>query len=108
MLVKQVGKIVLGAELTPKEQQALDIEIKKAMAEYDRQNSDEIDAIVLWILRKVFGFGEKRLKQFHEAFNPELDALCERYEMPDCDCVWLCTKKLLDDGIDIRKWNEGK
>lgn len=103
--IKIAGKIY-GAKLTAAEQQAVDMEIKKQLAEYDRKNSDEIDALVLWILRTEFGFGEARLRRFHDVFGPGLDALCERYEMPDCDCVWLCTQKLKDDGIDISKWNK--
>lgn len=106
MQVKKAGKIVLGADLTREEERALDIEIQKQLAEYDRKNSNEVDAMVLWILHTEFGFGEKRLKQFHTRFCPEMEALCKRYEMDNTDGAWLCTKKLLDAGIDISKWNE--
>ena len=106
MLIKQVGKIILGADLNPKEQKALDIEIKKAMAEYDRKNCNEIDAMILWILFNEFDFTGDDLFKFHSIFVPSLDALCDRYEMGDEDCAWLCTKKLLDHGVDIEKWND--
>ena len=68
MVVKQVGKIILGADLNEK---------------------------------------EKNLKKFHAAFRPSLDGLCERYEMTNKDDeLWLCTRKLLDIGVDIEEWNK--
>lgn len=109
MMIKQVGKIVLGAELNPKEQQALDIEIRKATAEFTRAHSDEIDAMFLWWLHEKLGFGYERLKNFHHEFGPQILALCDRYEMnEDGDDIWLCTKKLkdYDSRIDIRAWND--
>lgn len=109
MLVKQVGKIILGADLTPKEQQALDIEMKKAIAEITRKNSDEIDAILLWWLHEKLGFGYERLKQFHHDFSKEFFDMCDRYEMGEEDeRIWLCSKKLkdYDPRIDIHAWNE--
>lgn len=106
MIVKKIAGKVYGADLNNAEQEAMLIEIRKAIAEEDQNNTDEIDAIVLWILHTEFGFGEKRLRQFHDQFGPEIEALVKRYEMPGSDTPWLCTKKLLDKGIDIRKWNE--
>lgn len=109
MLVKQVGKIILGAELTPKESQALEIEIKKAAAEMARKHADEVDAIMLWYLREKLGFGYERIKNFHHDFAAEFFALCDRYEMDlEEDQIWLCSKKLkdYDSRIDIHAWNE--
>lgn len=106
MIVKTIAGKVYGADLTKKETEAMNIEILKACAEADEKNADEIDAMVLWILHTEFGFGEKRLKEFHDRFGPEIKALVKRYELPGTDTPWLCTKKLLDKGIDIRKWNQ--
>ena len=102
----KTGKIITGTKLNSKEQEALDREIKKQLAEYNRKNADEIDAMVLWIIHKVYKKGHKELKRFHREFVPQIRALCARYEMTDkADTPWLCTEMLKDYGIDIREWN---
>lgn len=107
MVVKQVGKLILGADLNEKEKKALDIELGKEFAKYNRNNANEVDAIILWVLHDQFGFGHDRLKKFHAAFQPSLEELCKRYEMTDKDDeLWLCTRKLLDIGVDIEDWNK--
>lgn len=85
---------------------AMKAEIQRQMAEYDRKNWEEIDAMVLWVLRTEFGFGEKRLRRFYDSFNSEMQSLLDRYELDDCDTPWLCTRKLKDAGIDISKWSK--
>lgn len=83
----------------------MDMEIRRQLAEYNDKNDAEIDSMVLYILHKEFGFGEKRLKQFHDSFVTELKNLQDRYLMEDVDIPWLCTRKLKDAGIDISKWS---
>lgn len=107
-VIKVLGK-VYGAKLTNAEQEALKIEGMKIMAELNRKNADEIDAMFLWWAHKKLGYGYERLKQFHHEFAPEIRALCERYEMTETgDDVYLCTKMLqeYDPRIDIAAWNE--
>lgn len=108
MKVKKAGKILLGADLTNEEQHALNMEIQKSIKEYDRNNTDEIDAMILWNLHLIFGFGEKRLMQFYNNFSKDLHAMCEHYELTDReDELWLCTHKLKEKlGIDIHKLND--
>ena len=107
MHVKKANGKIYGAQLTSAEQKAMNMEIQRQCAEYDRKNANEIDAMILWHLHEFFGFGHDRLKKFHDSFIPAIKALCERYEMTDKgDEVWLCTKKLQDYGIDIEKWNK--
>ena len=107
MIVKKSHGKIFGAHLTNAEKKALDIEIENEFAEYDRKNTNEIDAVILWILRSEFGFGRDRLRQFHDRFVPALEDLCKRYEMHDReDEIWLCTHKLKEDGIDIEEWNK--
>lgn len=108
MKVKKAGKIVFGADLTREEQEALNMEIQKSIKEYDRNNTDEIDAMILWNLHLIFCFGEKRLMQFYNNFSKDLHAMCERYELTDQeDGLWLCTHKLKEKfGIDIHKLND--
>ena len=57
----------------------MEIEIQKQLAEYDQKDTQEIDAIVLWVLRQTFGFGKKRLKRFYDNFIPAIEELVRRY-----------------------------
>ena len=75
--------------LSAGERQAMDMEIKRQCAEYDKRNATEIDAMVLWILHEEFGFGPERLR---------------RYEMNDE--AWLCTRKLKEYGVDVEEWSK--
>lgn len=105
----KIGGKIYGAKLTSDEKKAMQIEILKEIAELDRKNRNEIDAIFLWWLHEKLGFGYERLKQFYYEFNPAIEALCQRYEMTDTgDDVWLCTKKLkdYDERIDIAQWSK--
>lgn len=103
---KKVGGHIYGVQFSKKEQDAIDQEIQRQCAEYDRKNEDEIDAIVLWLLHEKFGFGMKRLRRFYDLFRSEFTALYERYEMKAEDGVWLCTYKLKNYGLDIEQWNK--
>lgn len=106
MQIKRAGGKVYGAVLTAAERKAMDIEINRQIAEADRRHTDEIDALILWLLHEKFGFGMKRLRRFYELFQTEFDALIKRYEMDDSDTVWLCTHKLKEYGLDIEQWNK--
>lgn len=80
---------------------------KEAVEEMNRQNEDELDAMVLYILHTEFGFGKKRLRRFYEQFSTGLRELGERYLMNNYeDRLWLCQRKLKEAGIDISKWKE--
>lgn len=106
MHVKKHGGRVYGADLTKEERKAMDIEIKKQLAEYDRKHAIEMDALVLWILHDKFGFGRKRLRRFYDEFAGIIKELIEWYAMDDTDAVWLCTQKLKDRGIDLEEWHK--
>ena len=82
---------------------------KLEIDEMNRKNEDELDAMVLYILRTEFGFGETRLRRFYEHFSTGLRELGERYQMNKYDDrLWLCQRKLLESGIDISKWTKGE
>lgn len=100
------GGKVYGAHLTAAEKKAMDIEIRRQLAEYDLKHANELDAMILWHLHEEFDFGPKRLKQFYDTFAVRLDELIKHYEMTDSDMVWLCTYKLKQYGIDIEEWNK--
>ena len=92
--------------MTANERKAFETELKYELAEWDKKHYNELDALILWVLHNEFGFGEKRLKQFHDAFVQNIGALLKRYEMDGEDDVWLCTYKLKQAGIDISEWNK--
>lgn len=85
MKVKKAGKRVFGAVMSAAEKKAMDMEIQRQLAEYDRKHIREIDALVLWELREQLGFGNKRLKKFYDNFSRGIEALIRRYEMEQGD-----------------------
>ena len=106
ILKKAKGKKIFGAALNDQEKFALELETLKVMAEYDRKNALETDAMVLRILHNVFGFGPVRLRRFFDAFLDDNEELIKRYELneADGDLIWLCTKELKEGGIDLDVW----
>ena len=106
MQIKKSGGKVYGAVLTSAEKKAMDMEIKRQLAEMDKKNMEEVDAAVLYVLMTEFGFGEKRLRRFHDAFGEQITLLVNRYQMDSDDDVWLCTEMLKRRGIDINQWNK--
>ena len=63
------------------EKKAMDLEIQRQLAEYDRKHLVEIDAMILWVLHERFGFGPKRLRQYYDNFRACTNELVERYQM---------------------------
>lgn len=106
MQVKKSNRKIFGVNLSVAEKKALDIEISRQLAEYSQKYEEEIEAMVLLMLRTEFGFGEERLKRAHKALSEGIDNLVERYQMEDEDAAWLCTYKLKEQGFDISKWDK--
>lgn len=105
MYVKKAMGKVYGADFTAAERKAMQIEIRKEMADFNRKNLNEIDAIILWWLHEKLGFGKKRILDFYKDFVESYEQLNKRYEMCDKpeDEIWLCTELLKRYGIDIRE-----
>ena len=106
MQIKKSGGRIYGATLTSAEKKAMNIEIRRQLAEMDKKNMEEVDATVLYVLMTEFGFGKKRLRRFHDTFGEQITALVHRYQMNSDDDVWLCTEMLKRRGIDINQWNK--
>lgn len=107
MFIKKSNGQIFGASLTASERKAMEIEIMKAMREYDENNMDEIDSAVLCVLHEEFGFGPKRMKRFHHAFVRKLNALCKRYDMHETeDKLWLCRYQAKEYGAKLEEWNK--
>lgn len=103
MKIKRSGRMIFGAELTAAERKALDMEIKRQLAEYDTKHKNELQALILWQLHEQLGFGAVRLRRFYDNFDREMDALINRYELDESDNVWICTEKLKEIGVDIER-----
>jgi hypothetical protein len=107
MIPLKSGKMIFGAKLTAAEKKAMEKEILRQLAEDNRKNVIEVDAMILWQLHEVFGFGPKRLKKFFDAFVPGIEEVADNYEMQDTDDkIWLFTHKLKEYGIDLEQWHK--
>lgn len=107
MMVLKSGGKVIGGKLTNAEKRAMEIEIAKETAEWNDANLLELDAIVLWWIRRRLGYGEKRLKEFYQDFRLDVAELQSRYELYDGETSpFVMTQLLLDEGFDIRAWAE--
>jgi hypothetical protein len=106
MRVKKLGGRVIGGDLTASERRALDIEMRRTFAEYDRKNTTEIDAIVLLLVANHFNADADELREFYDGFISEMDSLAGRYELEAEDNPWLCTQILKGMGVDIDAWRK--
>ena len=104
MRVKQFNGKVYGADLTPKERQAMNIEINKQLIENHKKFEDDVDYMVLYCLRKCFGFGSKRLKRYYDTFVKLNTELIKHYEMADAG-VFIARKELNQIGCNVEQWN---
>ena len=104
MRVKKLGGRVVGGDLTASERRALDIEMRRAFADYDRKNTTEIDAIVLLLVARHFDADAEKLKEVYDDFISQMEALTDRYELEAEDNPWLCAEILKGMGVDIDAW----
>lgn len=106
MRVKKAAGRIFGGAMSAAEKKAMDLEIQRQLAEYDRKHLVEIDAMILWVLHDRFGFGPKRLRQYYDAFRKGINDLVERYQMDKDDDIWLCTQMLKRIGVDVEEWHK--
>lgn len=105
MIFKRFRGQIFGVELSPKEQKALDEEIKRQEVEIHRQFTDDYDYMVMWILHRHFGFGLTRLKRFYDIFSDEYDAFEKHYEMADAG-MYIARKEMNAIGCNVEQWNK--
>ena len=106
MRIKKAGGKIYGVEMSGAEKKAMELEIRRQIAEYNQKNLNEIDALILWVLHEQFGFGPKRLKRYYDAFQNSVNDLMRRYEMEEGDENWLCTEMLKRIGVDVEQWHK--
>ena len=102
MRVKKAGGRIFGGTMSAAEKKAMDLEIQRQLAEYDRKHH----SMILWVLHERFGFGPKRLRQYYDSFRACTNELVERYQMDTGDDVWLCTQMLKRIGVDVEQWHK--
>ena len=66
----------------------------------DHYNRDA-SMMIFYVLHTELGFGVKRLKRFHRAFDAMQEQLKKRYEMDEIDTPWICEEKLRQAVFDI-------
>lgn len=105
-VIKTAGRI-MGAKLSKAEQKAMDIEIGRQAAEFERRVEKEHESLILYALLAEYGWKEKRLKRFWDSYRRAHRELIRRYELYDSqgDDAWLCQRKLKEAGIDIDQWD---
>lgn len=62
MIVKKSGKHIYGADLSAAEKKAMDIEIRRQLAEYTKKHEQEVSAIILWSFTLSLGLGMTGLR----------------------------------------------
>lgn len=94
--------------LPNKTRKAIEDELRRQTGENVRNLSLNIQALVLWSLRKQLGFGKKRLLRFQESFLPLIQELQDHYQLDNArETEFVCAKNLRDEvGIDVEQLNE--
>jgi len=105
MELKKSGKHIIGANLSAAEKKAMNMEIERQMAVYNRKHSLEIEALVIREIWANFDVTIEELRTFYDSFTDDLAAMTKHYEMGEEDQVWLCLTQLKDKGIDIEEWH---
>ena len=105
MRLKIINGKVYGADLTRKEQEGMEIEIRKQLAEQARQYMTDFDACVLYMIHTKYNKGAKALRSFYDDWKITHDSLVKHYELEKADMPWLYKTKLKDIGVDIEAWN---
>ncbi len=78
----------------------IDREVAKRVPIAAMNTVTNVDAAVLYTMRRTLGFGKKRLERFYKEFTVEIEALKNHYEMPE-DVPFLCKEKLKEIGVDL-------
>ena len=94
--------------LPTKTRKAIEDEVRRQTGENVRNLSTNIQALVLWSLRRKYGLGKKRLLEFQRDFLPLIQELQNYYQLDTArETEFVCAKKLKDEvGIDVEQLNE--
>ena len=106
MIVNRSGSKIFGAHLSKAERTALDIEVRKAIAENQTVYHQDMDAAILYFLHTKYGFGEKRLRDFWNGFNELHGQILREYMVQENEAAWVCREALKKIGVDVKAWYE--
>ena len=98
-------KAKLPYRFSNREKKIVDEEINKLILQRDEEYAADMDAMILYVLMKEYGFRKKRLRKFWNAFRKAHQDLRDYYEMQsNSDNVWLAHRKLAEIGVDVKAW----
>ncbi len=98
-------KVRLPYKFTKKEKDIIDEEVNKLILQRDMEYAADMDAMILYVLMKEYGWRKKRLRKFWDLFRKAHQELRDFYEMQsNRDNVWLAHRKLADIGVDVKAW----
>lgn len=95
-------------KLTAGQKKALLPAIEKEILDYQDKFYVENTAAILWTLHITFGFGEKRLKKFWDAYFQTHDDVVKHYQLDNLGEAMVYQELLKRMGIDIEQWCEDK
>ena len=90
---------------TKPQRAAIKAEAVKQVYEARERLFHDMDAVIMWTLHEEFGFGEKRLKRFFNAFVKTYRQLQDFYELGN-ETSFVCKEKLKQIGVDVDAWNK--
>lgn len=95
--------------VTKQIRQMVNDEVRKQMQNETVEMDDNYDAVVLYTLHAHYGWGEKRLKDFYNAFSEEFERLKKYYSFDDnADTIFVCKYALKKIGVDVEAMNAEK
>lgn len=100
--VRSAGRII-KVIFTAAEKKAINEEAVNMIREASHQHEKEELAIVAWQLHHRLGWGEKRIADFLRDYYLHLKQLNNYYQVDAADTPWLCSQKLMDNGINWDK-----
>lgn len=95
-------------KLSASQKKALMPAIEKEILDYQDRFYVENAAAILWALHITFGFGEKRLKKFWDAYFDAHDEVVKHYQLDNLGEGMIYKELLHRIGIDIDKWCDEK
>lgn len=106
---KRSGKNIFGVDFNAREKKALDIEIRKVMADYLDKVEEKVEAQIIWQIMQSFPEMDiSDLKAFYMTLGCAIADLINHYEMAENDGAWLADQMLKANGIDIHEWSVEK
>lgn len=92
--------------MTKEERKAMNSEIRRRVVEVCNQFELDYDTMAIYILHFYYGFGEKRIRDYHRVLMRERKELKEFYESDEKDPdihFFAMRQKLKEKGIDVEK-----